>query len=405
MNTKKINIAAVFAFLCLFFSAEAFALTVNTNDIVNGAVTTPKIADSAVTNAKVADGAVTTSKISNGSITAQKLGIVCPDGQYLQYTSGSWACGVGTPGLTGPQGPAGQQGIAGATGATGPQGATGATGSQGPAGQQGPAGPMPHYANVSVVAKSGGDYTDPVGAMNDVATWCGTPSATNPCLLKIMPGVYSLGGPVGAVVQMQNYVDIEGSGENVTKITDMWHYAVIGASNSEIRSLTIDGSNNQSLSETGIYNSGVVNAKITNVSILATNIGIHNVGSTSISITSVSIDGCEYGIQNHGASSIMRAVNITASQGVYLGSGDSSIVVRDSTITAGGVGLLSYDNTGTVKIDNSTISGAEGSIWTWSNMSFVGNSKLDGPILSNGGTMALKCFGTYDGNYAPVTCP
>lgn len=40
------------------------------------------------------------------------------------------------------------------------------------------------YAKVAFVAQSGGDYTDPVSAMSAVDTWCGTPSASNPCLLK-----------------------------------------------------------------------------------------------------------------------------------------------------------------------------------------------------------------------------
>ncbi len=45
------------------------------------------------------------------------------------------------------------------------------------------------YGKVAVVAQTGGDYTDPVAAMSALATWCGTPSASNACLLKIMPGV------------------------------------------------------------------------------------------------------------------------------------------------------------------------------------------------------------------------
>ena len=68
------------------------------------------------------------------------------------------------------------------------------------------------YSNVIIVATSGGDYASPVDAMNSIAD----ASESNPYLVKIMPGVYNIGSNS---VQMKPYVDIEGSGENVTKIT------------------------------------------------------------------------------------------------------------------------------------------------------------------------------------------
>lgn len=40
-----------------------------------------------------------------------------------------------------------------------------------PTGWVGPQGPQAKYGGVAVVAKSGGDYTDPVAAMADIATW------------------------------------------------------------------------------------------------------------------------------------------------------------------------------------------------------------------------------------------
>lgn len=101
------------------------------------------------------------------------------------------------------------------------------------------------YGKVAVAAQSGGDYTDPVAAMAALATWCGIPSSTNPCLLKIMPGVYDIGNNS---LQMQPYVDIEGSGENVTTIsgtptfTSGWPPNVgvlMGANNAELRFLTV----------------------------------------------------------------------------------------------------------------------------------------------------------------------
>jgi hypothetical protein len=226
----------------------------NTNS--GAGVKTGHIQNAAISTTKIADSAVTSAKIANGAVTAAKLGITCPNGQYLQYTTSSgWICSVGTPGPAGPQGPEGPtgpqgpQGATGATGATGPSGPQGATGATG---LQGQVGPMPHYAGVAVVAKNGGDYTEPVAAMNDIATWCGTPSSLNPCLLKIMPGIYDLGSNN---VGLLPFVDLEGSGENVTKIvySGISSGGFIGATtDSEIRMLTLDVNSNGGYGSKGI---------------------------------------------------------------------------------------------------------------------------------------------------------
>jgi hypothetical protein len=86
---------------------------------------------------------------------------------------------------------------------------------------------------VAIVDKSGKYYSNPVEAMNDIATWCGKPAETNLCLLKILPGIYDIGSNT---LQMNHYVDIEGSGENVTKIKGNGSLGVVsGAQNSAIR--------------------------------------------------------------------------------------------------------------------------------------------------------------------------
>jgi pectin methylesterase-like acyl-CoA thioesterase len=65
--------------------------------------------------------------------------------------------------------------------------------------------------NIITVAKSGGDFTDPVAAVDSISD----ASATNPYLVVIAPGVYT----VTQTLQMKQYVDIAGSGEEVTKLT------------------------------------------------------------------------------------------------------------------------------------------------------------------------------------------
>jgi hypothetical protein len=135
----------------------------NTNS--GSGVKTGHLQDYAVTTQKISDQAVTANKLIDGAVTAQKLGIVCPDGQYLSFSVASgWTCSLGTPG---PEGPAGPQGP---------------VGPEGPVGAQGPEGPPAHYGNVLVVAKSGGEFADPITAISSITD----ASATNRYLLKII---------------------------------------------------------------------------------------------------------------------------------------------------------------------------------------------------------------------------
>ncbi len=122
--------------------------TINSAAIIDGEVKTADIAVGAVTGAKIATGAVTDSHIT-GPISASKI----QDGVFQKK-----------------------------------------------------------YANVIVVAKSGGDFTDPVLAVGSITN----ASSSNPYLVKITSGVYSIGSNR---LVMKPYVDIEGSGEITTRIT------------------------------------------------------------------------------------------------------------------------------------------------------------------------------------------
>jgi uncharacterized protein YodC (DUF2158 family) len=65
--------------------------------------------------------------------------------------------------------------------------------------------------NVVTVAKSGGKFTDPVAAVSSITD----ASENNPYLVVIAPGIYTL----TQTLVMKPWVDITGSGENVTKLT------------------------------------------------------------------------------------------------------------------------------------------------------------------------------------------
>ncbi|MCC6602435.1 MAG: hypothetical protein IT327_04455 [Anaerolineae bacterium] len=67
------------------------------------------------------------------------------------------------------------------------------------------------YDNVLTVAKSGGDYSSVAAALNSI----GDASASNPYLVRVMPGVYT----ETELVTVKAYVHVQGSGPLVTVIS------------------------------------------------------------------------------------------------------------------------------------------------------------------------------------------
>jgi pectin methylesterase-like acyl-CoA thioesterase len=88
-----------------------------------------------------------------------------------------------------------------------------------------------------VVAKSGGDFNDPIAALNSITD----ASPTNPYLIKIMPGIYDIGSNI---MYTKNGVDIEGSGRSTTVIkgTAVSNYSsmLFVNTNGEVRQLTLE---------------------------------------------------------------------------------------------------------------------------------------------------------------------
>jgi len=178
---------------------------------------------------------------------------------------------------------------------------------------------------VAVVAVSGGDYNNPATAMSDYANWCGTPSYSNPCLLKIMPGRYDIGANS---IQMQPRIDIEGSGENATFIEGHpdGPATVLGADDAEIRFLEVKNTGGGT-NAVAIGNIAVSGA-ITNVSAFAS-------GATF-----------NHAIENHGAAPIMKNVTAWAS-----GSGTENVGIQnDSNSTPGMINVIAGAEDGTTNI-------------------------------------------------------
>ncbi|MHB8895175.1 MAG: collagen-like triple helix repeat-containing protein [Candidatus Geothermincolia bacterium] len=407
-------------------------LAVTGDKIAAGTITTGNIGNNQITNDLLGSNAVTSGKILDGAVTAQKLGIVCPDGQYLKYSvAGGWTCSVGTPGPEGPQGPVGPQG---STGAQGPEGTQGLTGAQGPAGPEGPAGSMPHYANVVVVAKSGGDFTDPIAAINSITD----SSYSNPYLVKIMPGVYDIGS---LYMYPGDFVDIAGSGENATVIVGNGPWVLYtGFGENEISSLTLENTGTPSGKSIGMsLHGGGMGTKITDMTVKVQGLspyfatGIYAQGRVAMARVTVNINAgnsIEFSPpSDYWPASTLDNVKITGGpgygiavgpgyggklvlNGVYInnfpeGNGiiNSGIVeIMNCEIAVANIALWNSGSGGVVRIMNSKLKGSTALHHdNSSNVTKVSFSQIDGVVeaLDTG----LACFQVHDADLNGITCP
>jgi hypothetical protein len=247
-------------------------------------------------------------------------------------------------------------------------------------------------------------------------------SADNPYLIKVGPGVYDLGT---SSLQMKEYVDIEGSGENTTKITGMvtgWppNGTINGASNAELRFLTVENTGTGGNAVALVNSSASPSILHVTASVLVgtANYAVCNISSspamTNVTATASGGTVNNYGVYNNSSSPVMTNVTARGSGvGTSLNLGvyniASSPVMTNVTATAsGGTDNRGVFNSisGTVKINHSVIKGIIYTIYNGSGVTTrVGNTQLDGGAVHNDGT--LTCAGVYDENYTfyTSTCP
>ena len=153
--------------------------------------------------------------------------------------------------------------------------------------------------NVVTVSPVKGKFTDPVAAVASITD----ASATNPYLVVIGPGVYTVTSPI----VMKPYVDIAGSGENVTKIT-----GAISTTAAETSAIIL-GSDNAALSSLTVENTG--GAKVS--------IALYNrYASPMVKNVVAKATGGEssYGVRNHHSSPTLTGVTATG-HGQTIGQG------------------------------------------------------------------------------------
>lgn len=103
------------------------------------------------------------------------------------------------------------------------------------------------YANVIVVAKSGGDYTSVAAALGSISS----PSSSNRYLVYVAPGTYT----ETALVDVPSYVHLKGAGQNVTVITS----ARSGIASGVIDGATVRMRDNAQVSDLTILNEAASN--------------------------------------------------------------------------------------------------------------------------------------------------
>jgi hypothetical protein len=284
-----------------------------------------------------------------------------------------------------------------------------------------------------VVARSGGDFTDPAAAVASI----GDASAANPYVVRIMPGVYTLTTPL----VMKAYVDIEGSGRNVTVLEGSITVPganlsdgpglVNGANHAELRHLTVRNEVSAGNMVVGIYGNmlDLVEYVPSTFSIRGADV-VTTYGTTASPPSYASM----IGISLYYSSARIVDVNVSAQGAVNWAAGIASMYafmdLQDSRIelvtgaatalgyTAFGPGQIAVADTASriedlrVVVDG-TSTGKYGLLVTpeatqmgamlFKDISVsVRGANPHGAPVSVGG--AVKCLGVYDGMYNPIAC-
>ena len=273
-------------------------------------------------------------------------------------------------------------------------------------------------ANVVTVSAQGGDFTNPVAAVNSISD----ASASNPYVVLIGPGVYTM----TETLVMKEYVSVIGTGEQSTKLTgaimayspDASAAIISGADHATLSNLTVENTGpfnyssgiwnensspviqDVTVSVSGVYCYGVLNSSssptMTNMTVTVSgdfvSRGVDNTTSSSPTMTNVQVTsttasgtGSSYAVDINNSSPIMINVTATASGGQYTRA----------------VWIEGVSSSATIK--NSTLKGVQ-SIVTQDvdPKAKVAATLLDGAVAGIG----LTCVGAYNVNFVELgtTC-
>jgi len=236
-----------------------------------------------------------------------------------------------------------------------------------------PMGSAKPLQNVVTVAKGNSKFTNPVAAVNSITD----ASATNPYLVLIAPGTYTL----TTTLVMKPYVDISGSGENITSLT-----GAISSANLDETAAIVKGANHTTLSNLSISNTGGSdNSFGIYITGLDNSARLHQVNVTATGGVALST-----GVLNDSSSPIMTQMSIitsggTGCYGVYNKSFSSSPTMTEVTIAAsGGTNNFAIYNMGNdIKVRRSTLAGTTAGIISPMSEVIISQSTIIGDGFNN----------------------
>ena len=260
--------------------------------------------------------------------------------------------------------------------------------------------------NIVTVAKSNGMFTDPVAAVNSITD----ATETNPYLVVIGPGEYTVTAPV----VMKEWVDITGSGANITRIKGAIS-AISGGSYST--SAIIKGASHSVLSFLTIVNTGggefsiallndSASPSVSNVIAKAyggtgMNVGVCNNSSSlwMIDVIATANGGTvSYGVYNNISSPVMTNVTATATGGVNnrgVGNYSSSPMMTNGTAIASGGSGSNYgfqnNNNSSSAISRSRLEGGTYGLYSDSGITTISQSTIKLGVSSGGTKTCVAC--------------
>ncbi|HEX2915877.1 MAG TPA: hypothetical protein VH186_34265 [Chloroflexia bacterium] len=258
-----------------------------------------------------------------------------------------------------------------------------------------------------------------------------TPSASNPWLLKLEPGNYDLNGNS---LTLLPFVDLEGSGEDVTFISSSissgfppTQGTLTMAANSTARLLQVANSNNGFRKAAVVIPATATNVQLSHINAIETTTGggegyaLYNNGSVTIQNSQFTVAGAttdNVGVRNDGGTLNLQGSQVTGTSGgtmvgIFSFAGGTTNVANSNIAVSGGstsniaAAAQNSAQTSTLIITNSTLNATGISSFGAVNFSsttsvFVGGSGINGASGNTSGT--VHCVASWTGSFNPLTC-